>query len=698
LLQSNNRYLKVFHSVRNISPDLHLAPLTITDFFPNNDKSPARRFRITKALEYGASWIQEWQIGITHIIVDRDLDYEHLLKYLKIDSLPVSSAPSINIVSNWHWEDGIILVDEAYPADCLSFRFLLDPHQIQYRVKGYNTTNLPKPSSLPEGCINKSILTSKLTAEVAALPQGQRVSRQIEIASKADHCTDRDSAPAPGNNNTIRERGNVQGEAEQKLGTQTGRDEHVALSKSSQGLWTARKSPIENSLSSIVENVKQLQHFTLEEEEDRREAYAMSDDGSDAALETTTSVGSTVNRSEPMKMTDSHWQDKFRCMKASDRRTSDSGPNARTIEVLEQMGQYYDAMRDRWRATAYRRAVTVLKQQSQKITLKEQAIALPFVGERLAAKIEEIVFTNNLRRLENAQLEPHHRAIQLFLDIYGVGFETASFWARQGFKTLDDLLEHAHLSANQRVGIAHYEDFKTRIPRAEVTEHGRIVCTALQSLDPGFSVIIGGSYRRGARDCGDIDCIITHPTHSLSAIRTIVIDTLVPQLFEQDYIKASLASADSFRATGTKWHGAAALPVPTPLVGAQKKPKLAENPWRRIDFLLVPSEELGAALIYFTGNDIFNRSIRLLASKKHMRLNQYGLYKHVLRGPERSRVTEGERVEGRDERSIFEILGVPWRAPEERNCWRMLNIAWMVDKRKQNALKLNPTTQLLFTK
>ena len=83
---------------------------------------------------------------------------------------------------------------------------------------------------------------------------------------------------------------------------------------------------------------------------------------------------------------------------------------------------------------------------------------------------------------------------------------------------------------------------------------------------------------------------------------------------------------------------------------------------------MVPESEYGAALIYFTGNDIFNRSLRLLASKKGMRLNQRGLYRDVMRGPSRTKVTEGELIEGRDEKRIFEILGVKWREPWERWC------------------------------
>ena len=73
-------------------------------------------------------------------------------------------------------------------------------------------------------------------------------------------------------------------------------------------------------------------------------------------------------------------------------------------------------------------------------------------------------------------------------------------------------------------------------------------------------------------------------------------------------------------------------------------------------------------MIYFTGNDIFNRSLRLLASKKGMGLNQRGLFKDTLRGRGREKVARGSCVASECERKIFEILGVPWRPPELRNC------------------------------
>ncbi|KAI5302227.1 hypothetical protein KEM55_001242, partial [Ascosphaera atra] len=165
-------------------------------------------------------------------------------------------------------------------------------------------------------------------------------------------------------------------------------------------------------------------------------------------------------------------------------------------------------------------------------------------------------------------------------------------------------------------------------------------------------VIVGGSYRRGAKNSGDIDLIFTKEGPSADDIRSVVIDTVVPRLFKTGFLKAELVA--SSRQDGSKWHGASLLP--------------GHEVWRRIDFLCVPGDEIGAALIYFTGNDIFNRSLRLLARKKDMCLNQHGLYGNVMRERGGVKISKGSLLESKDEKRIFEILGVPWRPPHHREC------------------------------
>ena len=333
----------------------------------------------------------------------------------------------------------------------------------------------------------------------------------------------------------------------------------------------------------------------------------------------------------------------------------DSNPNFRTIEKLDKMAHYYDRTGDHWRTTAYRKCITALRKQSEYIGTREQAMKIFGIGERLAVKIEEIAVTNRLRRLESAELDSTDQLLQLFMGIYQVGLPTAARWIAQGHKSLEDLKVKADLTTNQKIGVDHYDDFLARIPRQEVKAQSEIVRKACSMADPKIQIIVGGSYRRGAADCGDIDLIITKENASLEEIRTILTNTVIARLFDEGFLKVGLATSSSkLQDHGSKWHGASALPGSTV--------------WRRIDFLFVPWDELGAALIYFTGNDIFNRSIRLLAGRKKMRLNQHGLYGDVMRGEKRERITKGKLLEGRSEKRIFEILGVPWRRPEHRIC------------------------------
>lgn len=315
------------------------------------------------------------------------------------------------------------------------------------------------------------------------------------------------------------------------------------------------------------------------------------------------------------------------------------------------MLDYYTRTADHWRTLAYRKAINALRRQKEQVVTRAQALSITGIGPRLADKIEEIVLTDHLRRLDTTNVTPEDRIIQEFLGIYGVGLPQATKWLAQGHRSLDDLRDKASLTKNQRIGLEHYNDFAQRIPREEVEAHGAIVRQAVQAVDKDMQAIIAGSYRRGASNSGDIDVLITKPDATLEQIRALVTGIVVPQLFEDEFLRVGLAT--SHHGAGSKWHGASTLPGSTA--------------WRRIDLLFVPGAEIGAALLYFTGNDIFNRSMRLLARKKGMCLNQRGLYTDVLRRGG-VKVNAGRLLEGRDERRIFAILGVPWRPPEHRIC------------------------------
>ncbi|KAF2842454.1 putative DNA polymerase POL4 [Patellaria atrata CBS 101060] len=558
-------------------------------FYPNNTINEVRRVRIIKAIEFGAEWVKDWQEGITHVVVSKGHTYPHLLKFLKMPSLPID----------------IVVVNDDFIPGCIEYRGLMSMETLKdiHQVEGHKTNMAPPdiPSSSPDTRRSLQIKPSKKQMQPSQTPSVTEQS-SLEVAHALRAADERSLAQLP----------------------------------------TGAADP----LFELMKEAKELQELPIDtEDEDSNAAISPIEDDSD---ESSPKKGSKASASRD----GNSWQDNFQCMHKNTGMGGSDNPNARTIQVLQQMCEYYNKMQDQWRTIAYRKAIASLRKETKKISTRKEARNLPYVGERLAAKIEEIFFTDRLRRLDNAQQEPTDAVLQMFMKIYGVGFSQASKWVNQGYRSLEDLSARAKLTENQRIGIRHFEDFNSRIPRKEVEQHGKIVRETLQAMDPAFEITIMGSYRRGMKDSGDIDLIITKKNASLQDIRSIVITTLVPKLSAFGFLKAGLATM--YNDSGSKWHGASVLP--------------GSKVWRRIDLLLVPWNEIGAAMLYFTGNDIFNRSIRLLASKKGMRLNQRGLYKDVSRGQNRQKLTEGTLVESRSERKIFQILGVPWRDPVHRIC------------------------------
>ena len=359
---------------------------------------------------------------------------------------------------------------------------------------------------------------------------------------------------------------------------------------------------------------------------------------------------STESKAEPC------WQDKLSCMRKNDGKGGDDNPNALTMKFLQGMATHYDkyasGSENSFKATAYRRAISALRQQPELVATRKEALALKSVGESIAQEIEEIVRTKRLRRLEALESDPSNQIRSLFTGIYGVGMQQADIWLARGYRTLSDVKAKATLTENQKVGLEHYDDFHQRIPRDEVTQHKDLMNNVLLEISPDLQCTVGGSYRRDAADSGDIDFLVTSPRLSAGVVLNLVFDELIPRLNKLGYVKKNLTLNKTRR--GTKWFGAASLPGST-------------GPWRRIDIMVAPWSEIGAATLHWTGNDLFNRSMRLLARKKGMTLNEHGLWRDVIRGEQQKKLSQGILVEAHDERKIFAALGVPWLPPEERN-------------------------------
>ncbi|KAI0819428.1 hypothetical protein BC628DRAFT_1402467 [Trametes gibbosa] len=339
----------------------------------------------------------------------------------------------------------------------------------------------------------------------------------------------------------------------------------------------------------------------------------------------------------------------FLCDDPGGRQLLEGCPNQDVIDKLQELKALYavkPSKDDEWRVVGYNKAIASLRRYPTRIRNYDEAIAICGVGSKTAQKIMEIIDTGALQRIGHERTE-NVLSIETFLGVYGVGRQTAIKWYNSGCTTLEDVSARKggiKLSSVQEIGLRYYEDINTRIPRAEVAEIFNIIKTMALAIDPQLFVEVTGSYRRGKSTCGDIDVLITRPTGDGKTHRG-VLRRLLAELHRQGIITEDLCLPDNFDELELLYRGLCR--------------KDSSSLRRRIDFLTVPWTSRGAALLYYTGDDIFNRSLRLKAKKMGYGLNQRGLYAGVVCDPDNSRqkLLEGHIVASESEREILDILG-----------------------------------------
>lgn len=336
---------------------------------------------------------------------------------------------------------------------------------------------------------------------------------------------------------------------------------------------------------------------------------------------------------------------KWVCAQSSESKSNNH--NKHITDKLELLAKAYTHQGDRWRALGYSKAVIALKSYHKPITSYQEACQIPGIGKRMADKIDEIMESGHLRKLDHfGEAVP---VLELFTNIWGAGAKTAQLWYQQGFRTLEDIREKAKLSNTQKIGLKHYDDFLDRMPREESSAIGKLVREATQALDPNLLAVVCGSYRRGKATCGDVDVLISHPD---GKSHKGVFSKILQSLHQSGFLTDDLVSHEE-NGEQKKYMGVCRLPGP----GRRH---------RRLDIIVVPYNEFASSLMYFTGSAHFNRSMRALAISKNMSLSEHSLNKDVLRQGS-VKVYSGIPIPTSTEKDIFSLLGIPFREPHERD-------------------------------
>ena len=122
--------------------------------------------------------------------------------------------------------------------------------------------------------------------------------------------------------------------------------------------------------------------------------------------------------------------------------------------------------------------------------------------------------------------------------------------------------------------------------------------------------------------------------------------------------------------TGKVLSGFVKLPgIVQVLVQGESKASVKISNGMQADLRIVPNENYGAALIYFTGSKEHNVKIRGLALKKKMTLNEWGLYKldeYEKAKKETAKAPPIAAVASDSEESVYAKLGMDYVEPELR--------------------------------
>ncbi|XXG55406.1 hypothetical protein AAC387_Pa03g3084 [Persea americana] len=328
--------------------------------------------------------------------------------------------------------------------------------------------------------------------------------------------------------------------------------------------------------------------------------------------------------------------------------------NRNITEIFGKLINIYRALGDDRRSFSYHKAIPVIEKLPFKIESVDQVKHLPAIGKSMQDHIQEVVTTGKLSKLEHFEKDEKVRTVTLFGEVWGIGPATALKLYEKGHRRLDDLKNEDSLTSAQKLGLKFFDDIKKRVPRDEVKDMEVLLQKVGQDLLPGVIVVCGGSYRRGKATCGDLDIIITHPdgtSHRGFLVRYV--QYLKDIKFLREDLIFSTHSMEGTDSGVDTYFGLCTYP------GREQR--------HRIDLKVYPRDIYAFGLIAWTGNDVLNRRLRLLAESKGYRLDDTGLFLATQSSAGKRGAKSSTSLSCKTEREVFDVLGFPWLEPHERN-------------------------------
>lgn len=308
----------------------------------------------------------------------------------------------------------------------------------------------------------------------------------------------------------------------------------------------------------------------------------------------------------------------------------------RQIAALLQAGAGMEDASVTFKIRAYLRAAQTIEELSQDVSTYggvKELKALPGIGEATAKKIVEYLETGKMAALEKLRRGSGGVSAEL-MGVENLGPKRAMLIQKElGVTTVEQLIAAAKggklrtlprfseiIEKKILESAAHANERSTRFARESIQGDVETLLKKIRGVPGVERAEAAGSYRRKQATVGDIDILVV--TKSPAAISEAI----------------------------------SKLPFVRNVVGqGDKKLSFDLQSGIRVDIRFVAKNQWGSALLYFTGSKEHNIAMRIVAIKKGWKLSEYGLFD-----------AKGKVIASKEEKDIYEKLGLPYREPWER--------------------------------
>ena len=292
------------------------------------------------------------------------------------------------------------------------------------------------------------------------------------------------------------------------------------------------------------------------------------------------------------------------------------------------------------RVLSYRKAaenILALTQELTALRTAGQLTSIPGIGQTLAEKIEEILDTGKLDFYERLTAEIPPSLLEL-LHVEGLGPKRVKqIYDTLGITTLDQLEKAAQtgqLRELPKMGAKSEEKLlksiaalrqrgaDKRFPLGEVVPLAEQILADLRGLAGVVQTAVAGSTRRWRETIGDLDLLVA----------------LDPAQGTAEAVMAAFCALS--QAAEVAAHG------PT-------KSRIVLGNGLGVDLRVLPAENWGTLLNYFTGSQAHNIRLREIAQKQGLSLNEYAL----------TNTATGEKILCPTEEAVYTTLGLPYIPP-----------------------------------